>query len=396
MKVHAAVAAALVLLLVATGAYGAGMLQVQDNPARSVKDLSGIWRFKRWWLRPLAAPLLHMPVPASYNDITQDNELRRHIGWVWYERDFFVPHTWVSTGQRIVLRFESVSYAASVWVDGTAVVSHAGGHLPFEADITQLVKGTARSRLTVAVNNTLTPFTLPPGNVRVEHGPRYPKGYTVQETHFDFFNYAGIDREVYLYTTPSQWIDDITLTYDIQLNGDASVNYEYALTLWQPGKPYLYTLEVTADDDVYHLRSVGIRTIKVSGTQFLINGKQFYFHGVDKHEDSDIRGKGVDDVIVVKDYNMLQWLNVSAYRTSHYPYAPQFYDMADERGIVIIDECPAVGLAKALYFNPTTLVHHKQVMYEMIRRDKNHPSVVMWNVANKLRSDMHVAYNSWM
>ncbi len=101
---------------------------------------------ERWWLKPLAAPLLHMPVPASYNDITQgahtttmtwqgsqqqrfysltppttDNELRRHIGWVWYERDFFVPRTWVSTGQRIVLRFESVSYAASVWVDGTAV-----------------------------------------------------------------------------------------------------------------------------------------------------------------------------------------------------------------------------------------------------------------------------------
>jgi beta-galactosidase/beta-glucuronidase len=57
-----------------------------------------------------------------------------------------------------------------------------------------------------------------------------------------------------------------------------------ALTLWQPGKPYLYTLEVTADSDSYHLRSVGIRTIKVSGTQFLINGQPFYFHGVDKHE----------------------------------------------------------------------------------------------------------------
>jgi beta-glucuronidase len=58
--------------------------------------------------------------------------------------------------------------------------------LPFEADITQLVKGSLRSRLTVAVNNTLTPFTLPPGNVRVENGPLYPKGYTVQETYFDF------------------------------------------------------------------------------------------------------------------------------------------------------------------------------------------------------------------
>ncbi len=58
------------------------------------------------------------------------------------------------------------------------------------------------------------------------------------------------------------------------------------------------------------------------------------FNHVLNISDSDIRGKGIDDVIVVKDYNMLQWLNVSAYRTSHYPYATQFYDMADRTGIV--------------------------------------------------------------
>lgn len=121
---------------------------------------------EKWWLKPLAEPVLHMPVPSSYNDVTQgvtrlstsltssqvlwsyleeellegesvsltsahagawrvcvyaDDELRRHIGWVWYERDFYAPKNWLIGNQRIVLRFESVSYHAMAWVDGIHV-----------------------------------------------------------------------------------------------------------------------------------------------------------------------------------------------------------------------------------------------------------------------------------
>lgn len=128
--------------------------------------------------------------------------------------------------------------------------------------------------------------------------------------------------------------------------------------LWEPGNAYLYTLVVTigksndpSSYDVYRLGSVGIRTIKVTQTQFLINGKPFYFHGVDKHEgttdvvscdtashhsttDWDTRGKGIDNVMVVKDFNMLNWLHANAFRTSHYPYADEFYEMADRQGLV--------------------------------------------------------------
>jgi beta-glucuronidase len=115
---------------------------------------------------------------------------------------------------------------------------------------------------------------------------------------------------------------------------------------------------------VYRLDHVGIRTIEVTETRFLINGEPFYFHGVDKHEgllfsfdmltdicieDSDIRGKGFDNSILIKDFNMLKWMNVNAFRytltsgltkvhfrTSHYPYAEEFYQQADKQGIVRI------------------------------------------------------------
>lgn len=63
------------------------------------------------------------------------------------------------------------------------------------------------------------------------------------------------------------------------------------LTLWQPSKPYLYTMHIETDTDAYHLKSVGIRTVQVSGPQFLINGKAFYFFGVDKHEGTCVRLK---------------------------------------------------------------------------------------------------------
>lgn len=111
---------------------------------------------------------------------------------------------------------------------------------------------------------------------------------------------------------------------------------------------YQYTVQVVVsvnggNVDYYRL-PFGIRTVEVKGLSFLVNGEPFYFHGVNKHEDSDIRGKGYDDTLLVKDYNLLQWMNVNAYRTSHYPYAEEWYQQADYWGIAIIDESPGVGL----------------------------------------------------
>lgn len=106
-----------------------------------------------------------------------------------------------------------------MWVNGIHVVEHEGGHLPFEADISKLVQSgpLTTCRITIAINNTLTPHTLPPGTIVYKTDTSmYPKGYFVQDTSFDFFNYAGLHRSVVLYTTPTTYIDDITVITNVE------------------------------------------------------------------------------------------------------------------------------------------------------------------------------------
>ncbi|KAJ8266341.1 hypothetical protein GJAV_G00129290 [Gymnothorax javanicus] len=386
-----------------------GMLYPQESMSRETKELNGLWSFradfslnrnlgfeKAWFRSPLAqtGPVIDMPVPASFNDITQEARLRDFIGWVWYEREVLVPGRWVSDqGLRIVLRVGSAHYYSVVWVNGVKVTEHEGGHLPFEADISSVVRvdpGTP-CRITIAVNNTLTLQTLPPGTIqRMDDLTKYPAGYFVQNRDFDFFNYAGIHRPVLLYTTPKVYIDDIRvdtgfanntglINYQVSVRGGLNPAVKVTLSdrdgrcvatasgssgilkivdvhLWWPflmheNPGYLYSLEVQARaengssqyEDFYTL-PVGIRTVQVTKSQFLINNKPFYFHGVNKHEDSDFRGKGLDWPLIVKDFNLLKWLGANSVRTSHYPYAEEFLQMCDRHGIVVIDESPAVGI----------------------------------------------------
>ncbi|XP_036081513.1 beta-glucuronidase isoform X2 [Rousettus aegyptiacus] len=380
-----------------------------------------------------SGPTLDMPVPSSFNDVGQDWQLRGFVGWVWYEREASLPQRWTQDlGTRVVLRIGSAHYYAIVWVNGVHVAQHEGGHLPFEADITKLVQSGPLSscRITIAINNTLTPNTLPPGTIvsKIDTS-RYPKGYFVQNTNFDFFNYAGLHRPVLLYTTPTTYIDDITIgtsvdqntglvNYQIFVQGSEHFQLEVCLLdeegkvvaqgmggqgqlqvpsahLWWPylmheHPAYLYSLEVkltaeTASGPVsdFYTLPVGIRTVAVTESQFLINGKPFYFHGVNKHEDADIRGKGFDWPLMMKDFNLLRWLGANAFRTSHYPYAEEVMQLCDRYGIVVIDESPGVGIVLNQSYSSSSLQHHLEVMDELVRRDKNHPAVVMWSVANE-------------
>lgn len=420
-----------------------GLLFPKDSPTRLVKSLDGLWHFRadfspsrnagfdeQWWTKPLLASgdVIQMPVPSSFNDITQDAKLRDFVGWVWYDRNFWVPNFWLESKQRVFLLFESVHYNAIVWMNGKEVVRHEGGHLPFQAEVGDQLFSGKPNRVTVAVNNTLTPNTLPCGSIEYKSGPKYPPGYFVQNLQFDFFNYAGIHRPVKLYSTPMTYVDDITVHSVLNEDGSADVNIDlhisggsaksaFILTLdevsktgvvaangnasvtislsnpnlWWPwtmsnNSGALYPLEVNVTEngestDYYRL-AVGIRTVKVTETEFLINGKPFYFHGVDKHEDSDIRGKGFDYPITVKDVNLMKWMGVNAFRTSHYPYAEELLELCDKAGIVVISESPAVGLREENFVNKI-LEHHLEVMSELIQRDKNRPSVVMWSIANE-------------
>ena len=134
--------------------------------------------------------------------IVNIRELRDYVGWVWYERDFFVPKSW-SGSHSVTIRFGSAHYTSEAWVNGHSVCTHSGGHLPFECEATDFVAYGARNRLTVAVNNTLTPTTVPQGKtVWKAESDRYPAGYSEMQYDFDFLNYAGIHRPVHLVAAP--------------------------------------------------------------------------------------------------------------------------------------------------------------------------------------------------
>jgi beta-glucuronidase len=419
------------------------MLRPQDTATRERKSLNGLWRFALdpdgagrtgRWFRGRLPDAREMAVPASFNDIAADPAVRDYFGDVWYQTTVRVPRGW--DGQRIVLHFESATHRATVWVDDTEVVSHEGGYTPFEADISEHVRAGGEARLTVLVNNTLSFQSIPPGVIEDT-----PDGKRQRYWH-DFFNYAGIHRTVWLYCTGRAHFTDVTVVTGLD-GADGSVAYRTeaqdaggaevrvllrdadglevatgsgatgTLTVpdvhrWAPGDGYLYDLELRLVDqagstvDSYR-QSVGVRTVAVEGTRFLVNGEPVYFTGFGMHEDHAILGKAHNDAHMLHDFDLLEWTGANSFRTSHYPYSEDVLDQADRRGILVIDETPAVGLNMGLgggifgdqgyttfsadTVNDRTREVHAQVIRELVARDKNHPSVVLWSIANEPESD---------
>ncbi len=155
---------------------------------------------------------------------------------------------------------------------------------------------------------------------------------------------------------------------------------------WSHLDPYLYKIEIKITDeneivDQYNLK-IGIREVKVEGNKFLLNGEEVYFKGFGKHEDFWVVGKGLFLPLLVKDFGMMKWINANSFRTSHYPYAEEIMQYADEKGFLVIDEVPAVSLDLRVS-NKNTLKNHKDFLRKLIERDYNHPSVVMWAAGNE-------------
>ena len=414
------------------------MLRPQDSATRETKSLVGIWRFRpdaegvgrrrRWYADDLPGGI-DMPVPASYNDIVPDAELRNHMGDVWYQKRVSVPRGW--NGERIVLRFESATHRATVWVGGQEVVSHEGGYTPFEAEITPHVRAgepqrsqsrsitgsagsrfprgswstptTVRSSATCTTSSTMRAFTGPCGCTA--HRPAYIADITVRAdvsgtVEYEVVAAGGRPAKIRVAVRDRDGCE-------VAAGEGAGGRLEIASPrLWHPGEGYQYTLavELYGRDgtllDVYEQR-FGVRSVEVRGSRFLINGRPFYFKGFGMHEDHAVRGKGHDPVEMVHDFELLAWTGANSFRTSHYPYSEDVMDYADAHGIVVIDEAPAVGMnadvANVLgtpidrVFSPETVNArtrevHAQAIRELIARDKNRPSVVLWSIANEPES----------
>ena len=401
------------------------MLFPQQNTVRRLNKLDGIWSFRtdpdktgesQGWAQGIPAAR-SIAVPGSWNE--QIPDLANYFGLAWFECVIYPDVGWAEMPLR--LRIGAVNNNARVWINGTIAGEHRGPYLPMDIDLTGRVNWGQANRLVVCVDASLDPWMFPPATW-VESDGRVGWMNSYPGVAFDFFPYGGIHRSVYLYTTGTPRIErisvvttsllathaDVTLTIfmaddfrgtveclvegtGVRLvsHGGRSVTGTLRIPtprVWDIGRGELYNMEVRAEAadggvDCYR-QSFGIRTVEVKGDQFLLNGKPVFFKGFGKHEDFHIIGKGLLEPLVVRDFEMLKWIGANSFRTSHYPYAEEWLDYADRAGIMVIDETPFVGLSDRLYTDEL-LAQAQSIITELIHRDKNHPSVVMWSLANE-------------
>lgn len=421
------------------------MLYPESTVSRRAVSMDGMWNFQldekeegiaSGWTEGLPSPD-SIPVPASFQDFYTEKDIREYAGDFWYEKDMFIPGEW--EGKKVFVRFGCATHRAEVFVNGVKVTEHLGGFLPFSADVTDVVRYNAQNKLVVKVNNELSVTNIPCGTtITLSNGKKMAKPY------FDFFNYSGLQRSVYLTAVPQEYIFDITTDYEL-CGEDAKVSYRIDTTgehtvlvtlcdaegnvaasaqgkegvldvknahLWEVRNAYLYSMMVQITDgaeviDEYR-QEIGIRTVEVKDTSILLNGKPVYLKGFGKHEDSDIIGRGFSIGVMKRDFELMKWIGANSFRTSHYPYSEEIYQMADREGFLIIDEVPAVGLFESLmnfmeastgkqtaFFEkettPELLKNHLHALEEMIARDKNHPSVIAWSLLNEPESTSDAA-----
>jgi len=333
-------------------------------------------------------------VPGDWN--SQAEKLFYYEGSVWYRRLFDIRAS--RPGNRLFVYFGAANYEADVYLNGKKLGRHVGGFTPFFFEITNAVKPVGNS-LIVKVDNK-----------------RHREGVPTLNT--DWWNYGGLTREVLLVQTPGTFIaqyhvglkagtrDRIEVT--VQLDGprkqqkvtvtlaglglkaeartDASgvarIEFPAAqIRLWSPERPALHDVVLASETDQIADR-IGFRTIKTAGTDILLNDKPVFLRGICIHEENPMRG---GRAYSVEDARMLLgWakeLNANFVRLAHYPHNEHMARVADELGLMVWEEIPVYWAIQ--WENADTLHLAQSQLTELIARDQNRASVVVWSVANE-------------
>ena len=419
------------------------MLYPQSNKFRSTTSLNGIWNYKLVEddYIPLnkAEKTFPMAVPASINDIVTDKRIADYVGKVLFETEFSLPQ---EKDKIYRLRIGSASHKCEIYLNGAKIGDGINGHLPIDLPLENLKD---ENRLSVIIDNRLDFHTLPMWMLKegnsfrettananffiMDEPEKHPK--YKQVINHDFYNFTGIHRDVIVYGINKRAFSDITVKtvvggdynkisvkldffnddlelddIKIKISRDEKAvvekelkisdlqNCETALNienpeLWSPESPVLYKLTVESSTDKYSLM-FGIRKVSYDEKGLYLNDKPVYLKGFGMHEDFFISGKGINSAVNVRNFELLKWINANSFRTSHYPYAEEIYDLADRYGILVIDEVPAVGVNHWPDYtfgegraDEKTLALHKELLSLLWERDKNHPSVIMISVANE-------------
>jgi beta-galactosidase/beta-glucuronidase len=358
-------------------------------------------------------------VPHAWN-VGDDSVASMNGSVGWYRKDFELPNA--SAALDWAVRFESVNYRATVWLNGRKVGSNAGAYLPFTV-LLDRVSRRGTNRLVVRVDSRRTPTDFPPG--RTSPRTKLPTG--------GWWNYGGILREVYLQQVDTMQFQsavvnprlgcrecDATVVMETRLRnianrarratvtgtfgnrsvtlgsrtlrGGRTASFRGSLEvtdphLWQPRDPFLYpaSIQVRVGGRVVGRWNVntGIRSVKVAGGRLYLNGRPLSLRGVGLHEDTAAQGFAVDNTFRRWLVDRAKELGASMLRT-HYPMHPYIHEIADREGLLVWSEIPVYS-HKSSYIDDITGPALK-LLRKNIETNASHPSVLIWSIANELSS----------
>jgi Glycosyl hydrolases family 2, TIM barrel domain/Glycosyl hydrolases family 2, sugar binding domain/Glycosyl hydrolases family 2 len=416
-----------------------------DGPSgRYLLDGTWLWRgdtagngiTQGFQSNPSIAGWTKVTIPESWNAL-DPSTASFNGGVAWYRKDFKLP----STAKTLtwIVRFESVNYEATIWLNGHPLGKNRGAYLPFEFVLPRSrLKPGQTNRIVVRVDDRRHGYDFPPSGLSVTGAPTG-----------GWWNYGGILRDVYLREvnqidlgTPQirpilpcsncpatiaevviahnygPQTQKVTLTgrYGAQaftfgtavIGAGHSVTFTKNITvaqpqLWSPESPHLYNATIAAAIDTtikkkkkkktttttkqvpvaHYFFASGIRSIKVVNGHMLLNGRPLNFRGVGLHEDSQQFGFAINDQLMLQDLQQVKALGATLIRV-HYPYNPYIQEEADKLGIMIWSEVPVYAI-KAKYLK-SQLVRKLATHYieKNIAFNQNHPSIIVWSIGNEL------------
>lgn len=333
-------------------------------------------------------------IPMNWGEVVTD--FKYYEGLAWHIKKF----EWKDGNKRVFLHFGAVNYHADVWLNGEKLGSHEGGFTPFSFEVTDSIKE-GENLLVVLVDNKRDKNNIP-------------------ELRTDWFNFGGIHRPVKLVLTPTTFIrnykfetslskNKVEIGIDARIDGPdknsklkvkiPELNLEKKLKkikgskftneftlprknieLWNTKRPKLYDIILSYGEDRIEDK-IGIREIKVEKGKIILNDESKWLRGISMHEEEAGKGRALDTTDVERRFKRLRELNCNFARLAHYPHTQKMSRKADEEGILLWEEVPA--WQNISFENEEVRNLHRQQLKEMIQRDWNRPSVILWSIANE-------------
>jgi len=388
-------------------------------------DLRDIGERERWFAAGFdRSSWSAVVVPRAWDCF--DEALRGFEGIGWYS--VTLDGSWGRAHTVQQLTFGRVMYHAKVWLNGELLGEREDGYLPFAFDVT--------AKLNDHANNLV---------VRVDNRPRID--WLPAAKQIEWVQYGGILQPVRVETKGRIFLSDLAIqaipkgdgasvscsvvvntragldaagvVLRVSLRGGepreqaappfaagigARLHQELTQTLghavpWSPESPSLYTLVATLEQGGAEIdrlvSSFGVRTIEARGRDLLLNGRPLKIRGVNRYDEYGRFGPDPPGALVEDELRLIKKAGVNLIRT-HYPQAPEFLDLCDRLGILFLEELP-INWWGVEWFGKEGVVQDERILNRalpmletMIRRDRNHPSIIIWSMANESKTDNSV------